>query len=181
MALPAGLHNRLLRYFCIEKEYLMEMKRLLIVLALVALLGLAACSRSATPSNPEALPGTDSDLPFPTSEFPQMDILQTAAVATQTALAGAGGGQPGQGTEVAPQPTSPPAQAGPTNTPAPTAVPKPTATQEPVDCDSPYTVQKGEWVYSIGRKCGVDPNTIIQLNGLYPPYLLYPGDKLILR
>jgi LysM repeat protein len=41
-------------------------------------------------------------------------------------------------------------------------------------------VQKGEWVWSIGRKCNIDPNAIIRTNGLVYPYLLYPGDKLTL-
>lgn len=42
-----------------------------------------------------------------------------------------------------------------------------------------YTVQQGEWVYSIGRKFGVDPNAIIQANNLQPPnYTVYPGQVL---
>jgi LysM repeat protein len=148
---------------------------------LAILILLAACNRSAQPSNPDA--ETGGDLPFPTSEFPQMDILQTAAVATQTAQAGAGGGvttpPPAQSTPGVPEATSPPAE--PTAAPAePTAVPPPTATPEPIDCENPYTVQQGEWVYSIARKCGVDPNAIIQLNGLVYPYTIFPGDQLTL-
>jgi LysM repeat protein len=41
-------------------------------------------------------------------------------------------------------------------------------------------VQEGDWVYKIGRTCGVDPNVIIQLNGLVYPFLLYPGQQLTL-
>jgi LysM repeat protein len=163
----------------------MEMKRLILALAVMTLLVLSACNRSAQPSNPSA--ATDSDLPFPTSEFPQMDILQTAAVATQTAQA-AGGGQttpgttPGapQGTPGGEQPTAAPTQAQPTSPPQPTSTPAPTEPPEPIDCPNPYTVQEGDWVYKIGRTCGVDPNVIIQLNGLVYPFLLYPGQQLTL-
>ena len=161
----------------------MDMKRLLVALALMAVLLITACTRSAESSNPTA-ESSDGDLPFPTSEFPQMDILQTAAVATQTALAG-GGEQatpgappatPGEG-----QPTQPPPQPEGTSPPAaPTATPQPTTPPEPIDCDNPYIVQKGDWVYKIGRTCGVDPNDIIRLNGLVWPFLIYAGDELVL-
>jgi LysM repeat protein len=58
----------------------------------------------------------------------------------------------------------------------PTAVPE---TEEPTTaCKSPYTVQSGEWVYSIARKCGLDPDDIIAVNNLVAPFLLYPGDTL---
>jgi LysM repeat protein len=161
----------------------MDMKRLIIALAVMTLLLLSACNRSAQPSNPAA--ATDSDLPFPTSEFPQMDILQTAAVATQTAQASGGGGTgttPGAPTPTAggQQPTTAPTQGQPTAPPAPTSTPAPTQPPEPIDCPNPYTVQDGDWVYKIARTCGVDPNAIIQLNSLVYPYLLYPGQQLTL-
>ncbi len=47
-------------------------------------------------------------------------------------------------------------------------------------CKSPYTVHSGDWVWKIGRRCNISPYAIIRANGLYPPYWLYPGDKLIL-
>lgn len=155
----------------------MGMKRLPLALLLVPVLILAACTRNATPSNPDA-----QDLPFPTpgstSEFPAMDILSTAAAATQTAQA-----QPGDAGE---QPT---ATEEPTEAmPAATATPEATATTAPTEdtgangetaaCPSPYTVAEGEWVYSIARKCGLDPDDIISVNNLVAPYLLYPGDEL---
>ena len=59
-----------------------------------------------------------------------------------------------------------------------------TATLEPTTavgapCQSPYTVQAGEWVYSIGRKCNIHPNSIIGANGLVYPFSVFPGDELI--
>jgi LysM repeat protein len=43
-----------------------------------------------------------------------------------------------------------------------------------------YTVQEGEWVYSIARKFGVDPYAIIEANNLQSPYTLYPGQVLVI-
>ncbi len=43
-----------------------------------------------------------------------------------------------------------------------------------------YTVLQGEWVYSIARKFGVDPQAIIDANNLQSPYTLQPGDVLII-
>jgi LysM repeat protein len=43
-----------------------------------------------------------------------------------------------------------------------------------------YTVQEGEWVYSIARKFGVDPYAIIQANNLQSPYTLLPGQVLVI-
>ncbi|NIM93136.1 MAG: LysM peptidoglycan-binding domain-containing protein [Anaerolineales bacterium] len=43
-----------------------------------------------------------------------------------------------------------------------------------------HTVQPGEWVYSIARLYGVDPQTIIDANNLPWPFTLYPGDVLII-
>ena len=43
-----------------------------------------------------------------------------------------------------------------------------------------YYVQAGEWVYSIARKFGVDPQAIIDANNLVAPYTLSVGQKLII-
>jgi lipoprotein NlpD len=43
---------------------------------------------------------------------------------------------------------------------------------------SQYTVLEGEWVYSIARKFGVDPQAIIDANNLEAPYTLHPGDVI---
>ena len=40
------------------------------------------------------------------------------------------------------------------------------------------TVKKGDTVYAISRRAGVDPKTIIAANNLKPPYILHPGDQL---
>lgn len=42
------------------------------------------------------------------------------------------------------------------------------------------TVQKGDTVYAISRRTGVEPQAIIAANNLKPPYLLHPGEQLVL-
>lgn len=42
------------------------------------------------------------------------------------------------------------------------------------------TVQKGDTVYGISRRTGVDPRAIITANNLRPPYVLQPGQTLVL-
>ncbi|MEE8294568.1 MAG: M23 family metallopeptidase [Sphingomonadales bacterium] len=42
------------------------------------------------------------------------------------------------------------------------------------------TVRKGDTVYAIARRTGADPRAIISANNLRPPYVLHPGDTLIL-
>jgi LysM repeat protein len=51
-------------------------------------------------------------------------------------------------------------------------------TNTPTSGGTEYTVQAGDWVYSIGRKFGVEPLDIIATNNLQYPYTLYPGDVL---
>jgi LysM repeat protein len=41
-----------------------------------------------------------------------------------------------------------------------------------------HVVQQGEWIYSIARKYGVDPQVIIDANNLQFPFTIYPGDVL---
>ncbi len=77
-----------------------------------------------------------------------------------------------QAATATPEPVATTAPAEPTTAPTPTA--------EPVACSSPYKVSEGEWVYSIARKCGLDPDEIISVNGLFFPFTLYPGDELTL-
>lgn len=43
-----------------------------------------------------------------------------------------------------------------------------------------HVVQPGEWIYSIARIYGVDPQAIIDANNLTDPNLVYPGLELII-
>jgi LysM repeat protein len=71
----------------------------------------------------------------------------------------------------------PPAPQTPTPTRTPTLAPlTPTATTQPGVTN--YTVQPGDRLFSIGRKFGVNPFSIAQLNNIQPPYVIHPGDVL---
>lgn len=151
---------------------------LLIAVALLAI-SLSACTRSA--SNPPTGEGTEG-LPFPTpgegGTPDMMGTLLAGGFATQTAQA------MGPAGEATPEATATQEETTPRETATPqqaTATPEPTqAPAETTPCESPYVVSSGEWVYSIGRKCNLDPWEIVALNNLSYPYLIYPGDELVL-
>ena len=44
-----------------------------------------------------------------------------------------------------------------------------------------YRVKRGDTLYAIGRRAGVSVAALARLNGLRPPYRIYPGMKLRLR
>lgn len=45
-------------------------------------------------------------------------------------------------------------------------------------CTSPYTVQRGDTLNSIGRKCGTTAAVLMQLNGIPDPNYIFPGQQL---
>ena len=57
-------------------------------------------------------------------------------------------------------------------------VPPPGARQIPIPANGLHTVVRGNTVYSISRLYGVPVRSIIETNGLRPPYLLKVGDRL---
>lgn len=59
----------------------------------------------------------------------------------------------------------------------PVAQPTPAAASGP---GGTYTVQKGDTLSGIGAAKGVDWRAIAQLNGISPPYVIYPNEKLAL-
>ena len=157
----------------------------LLISALVLALILAACDRpdaGVAISNP---PTTSAQDVQSTLNAPDVSAQQTAeainnnpppnvsdATPEPTALPA----QPPEETSV-PLPTAVPEQ--PTAEPAPANTPDPNAPTSQQGCSSPYTVKTGEWLFSIGRTCGVNPYAIAQANGIYPPYyFIYPGQQL---
>ncbi len=95
------------------------------------------------------------------------DIISLNGLAAPYALT------PGQSLKIPSTCTSTlPTTTGPTVTPGgPTLTP---------GAGKTYVVQSGEWVYSIARKFGVDPQAIIDANKLQPPYTLSVGQTLII-
>jgi LysM repeat protein len=141
----------------------------LIVMALF----LSACTRTATTPSPTAATGqTPAAL---TGQQATMEAVRSALL-TQTAQAAAGSGAATstplvvvtQGTPSGSTPAAGTPQATNASTSAAATTCGPTS----------YTVLSGEWVYSIARKFGVDPQAIIDLNGLAAPYELSPGQSL---
>jgi LysM repeat protein len=146
----------------------------LTVLALASLIVLAlflgACTRSAATPAPTAAAGqTPAAL---TGQQATMEAVRSALL-TQTAQAASGSAATSTPLVVATQGT--PSAAAGTGTPQATAG---TVVATPTCGASTYTVLSGEWVYSIARKFNVDPQSIIDLNGLVAPYALTPGQTL---
>jgi LysM repeat protein len=165
------------------------------LLALVCLgLLVGACTRSANQNNglptattigsdPLGVGGGDQD-----ATMAAIGTLITGQ-ATQTAIAAAGGG----GEVLPPTATLDPALGGAVATPAPTvAIPLPTtdpnvaalptavppATGATTPCPNPYTIQTGEWIYQIARKCGLAAKDIVAANpGINPNYVV-PGQLI---
>jgi len=135
----------------------------LIVLALF----LGACTRTASTPVPTA--GTGQTPAALTGQQATMEAVRSALL-TQTAQAAAGSGS------ATPTPLVVVTQVSPsTGTPEATKASSAAATT----CGpTSYTVLQGEWVYSIARKFNVDPEAIIDLNGLVAPYELQPGQSL---
>jgi len=185
----------------------MKIKPLILVLTLVLVFGLAACTRSASES-PTQVPGAGTTQTPGQQPPSDMGTAAGGGFASQTAQAA--GGTPGQavpgetpgetplapttapGSTQVPGATAPPSGGDPTAAPPAGATPvapvAPTATAAVGGgCTSPYTVQAGEWVWSIGRKCNILPQAIIDANNLACYYVgnslqcpVYAGDKLVL-
>jgi hypothetical protein len=183
----------------------MKIKHLILILVLVSALGLVSCTRSASEA-PTQVPGTDATQTSTDQQPPSN--METAVAgggfATQTAQAAVTPGEPVQG-ETPTEETgtaAPDATPVPENTPEesesgggvdPTEVP-PLAPTEPAtttggSCTSPYTVLAGEWIWSIGRKCNISPQAILDANPTLACYYdaagrlqctVYAGTQLIL-
>jgi lysozyme len=86
-------------------------------------------------------------------------------------------------------PTPTHTQTGPTNTFTPTPTHTPTGstsapTATPVSTTSSgsvlgiHTIRAGEWIFCIGRAYGVSPWAIIDSNGVWWPYIVFPNQQL---
>lgn len=166
----------------------LRQRTVLMTLLLSAGLIVAACTRTASTQAVPTASGEDGIVPPQGGGGAEATMAAVrSSILTQTAMAllGQGGGEvtetpvpvfpsatpdPGLPT---PLPTIPPL---PTATPVPP--PLPTATFPPVGVPSTYTVQPGEWIYSIARKFGLDPLAIIAVNPGINPNLVYPGQVI---
>ena len=122
--------------------------------------------------------------PMSTGPLPKPQGLPTVVgMPTQviaTAAAGATSAAPSAPQPIPAATSAPTPVPAATTAPAPVIVPTPEPTVAPQALAAPttYTVQPGDWVYNIARKFGVHPNSIIEANGLRPPYSLHVGQTL---
>jgi LysM repeat protein len=138
-------------------------KNLVLALVIILVLGIAACTRSAStppPSTDEAGAGG------PQSETQATMDAVRSAILTQTA----------QALE----------SSGPTATPtleptdAMAATESAVTTPTPVPDQIEYVVKSGDWIFKIAREFGVDPQDIIDLNNLAAGSTLEVGQVLLI-
>ncbi len=142
--------------------------KILVLVAVVLILALTACSRSASQS-PAALPSATPQVDFP---FETQDPVSAAA--TQTAMASQP--LPAQPTDTpqviiatnTPETAAQPAEAAATATTAPAAgetvnTPAPTVA---VERPQTYTLKQGEWPICIARRYNLDLDSFFKLNGI---------------
>ncbi len=151
----------------------MNIKRpVFFIVAALLVLGLAACTRSA--SQGPATTGGEGGQNVPSPE--QLG----SAFMTQTAQA------PQQPQNQQTNPTAPPPQAAtPSPTPeaqqpavsAPTTQPQPTATP---GVPGQYTLQRGEFPYCIARRYNINPDQLLAANNLSKNSQSYPGQTLVI-
>ena len=138
----------------------------LIAITAILILSAAACTRSASTPPPSAeeveAPSAQSDTQA------TMDAIRSA-ILTQTAQASEGEVEESS-TPTAEEPVE---TATPEESESPVAT-TPTATPIPAG-QVEYTVKPGDWIWSIARDYNVDPQDIIDLNGLSDPGDITPG------
>jgi LysM repeat protein len=146
------------------------------ILAILLLIGisLGACTRSASP--PPTPAGGEEITDEKESQRATMEAVKNA-LNTQDALKETGEPQLSTPTPTiaAPTPSEEPTAVPTISTPEATPTPKETG-GEPIE----YEVKAGDWVYSIARQFGVEPEQIIALNSLQHPYTLDIGQVLLI-
>jgi len=121
----------------------MTVTRFLVASALLALV--TACTRSASTPPPGEEVAASED-----SQLATMEAVR-AALLTQTAEAGGSA-----------EPATPTPIVAPTGTPVPDQATATEGAEEFVE----YTVKPGDWLFQIAESFGVDPQAIVDLNGL---------------
>lgn len=167
------------------------MKRsVLVVILVLAVLGVAACTRQlSTPSAGQPAEATAPPVAGNVMDQLKQFATQTAlasgaqpvvvgtAIAPQEPTAAAGettpAEQPAEGaaTQVAPQPTQAEVEVVPAQ-PVQPAVVVPTSTP---GIPKTYTLERGESAYCIARRFDLDPGELMSLNGLGANSILQPG------
>ncbi|MDH5508369.1 MAG: LysM peptidoglycan-binding domain-containing protein, partial [Anaerolineae bacterium] len=119
------------------------------------------------------IPGAGT--PIPTAAATATNAAPTTPAATEAtaqATAAVSPSAPPAATPTATQTQAPTQAATPTHTPQASAVPQ--------TGHKTHTVQRGEHLMQIARNLELDWRELAELNQLAPPYVVYPGDVLLL-
>ncbi len=138
----------------------------LIAITAILVLSTSACTRSASTPPPST---DEGEVPSAQSDTQAtMDAIRSA-ILTQTAQASEGEeSQSSTPTVEEPTETATPVETESSVATTPTATPIPGGQVE-------YTVKPGDWIWKIARDYNVDPQDIIDLNGLSDPSDISPG------
>ena len=142
--------------------------------SLLAMAALAACARTAPPaplvsgtSTPPMAASRPAAMPWPAVPHPDAAPVQPPMPA------------PASRPAAMPQPMAPHPDAAPAQPPMPAPASRPAAMPQPM---APHpdvvTVQPGETLYAISRRYDVPVRSLIEANGLQPPYSLNAGRRL---
>jgi LysM repeat protein len=135
----------------------MKRSALLVLAFVIALTGMAGCTRQAPDREGEELPTSTTAPVMATVVSPEGGATVVTTGPSPTPVSGVATSTP-----VVISPTEPPATEAPTAVP-PTPTPQPEASP---GCRWDHTVERGEWVWQIARNYGVSPYAILEANGL---------------
>jgi LysM repeat protein len=159
----------------------MGTKKIMLIIVIILAIGLVACERPASKA-PVSSAATETSEAENLGLFaePEMATALAIGASTQTAIAlqakGISGDEGPTNTPGAPEATEGPAIAELTF-PTATATPSP----QPVSTETvpeTYVLQEGEFPYCIARRFNVNPDDLLNLNGLSRGQNVYPGTKL---
>jgi len=167
-------------------------KNKLAMIILISVMAVSACTQSYSQSpiaTPTLIPPGLFVSPFPSVENPMALVGEfmkgTATAAALTSAAGGGTtGTPGTPQAIATTPVVTGTPSTPTNAKVVATTPVvvttgPSLTPLPAGArPTTYTLQKDEFPYCIARRFNVDPEGLLQLNGLTSPEVYYQGLQL---
>jgi LysM repeat protein len=153
----------------------MRLSPWLILALAVMLVVVAGCDRP-DPQVQLSTPVPEPQAPL-AADTPTTDVAATPTLPAVIVTLDLGAATPGA--PVAPQAT--PGELVPTRE-APQPTPQPTTPSQATTSTNPgtHTVKTGETLFSIGRLYNVNPYAIAAANNIPYPYIIYPGQQLII-
>jgi LysM repeat protein len=155
----------------------MRLSPWLILALAVMLVVVAGCDRP-DPQVQLSTPVPEPQAPL-AADTPTTDVAATPTLPAVIVTLDLGAATPGA--PVAPQPQATPGELVPTRE-SPQPTPQPTTPSQATTSTNPgtHTVKTGETLFSIGRLYNVNPYAIAAANNIPYPYIIYPGQQLII-